>query len=551
MNIARALADLGLGYAFTKQANYADKAIDLLYHWCLNPATYMEPTGHNHGPVTCTNNAGDVEVMMVFSDFFFAADFIWDYPGWNAATKAGIKEWIRKMVEAKRGLLYYAGAEDMKNNWEDWRLTYEAAGAVVLEDWDLLWELFDRWKYILPFKVGPNGELVEDITREQSVHYCLFSLDPYTRVAEIARHYGVDLYNYTVDTLNLELVYDFHAYFLSDWKNRGSEWPRSTTPVTNADVGCFELAYSEWRKTPYLATVNYWGRPSEFQSTGHHPTLTNANRFQLNFSNYVKTPAINPLDGYFVGSAKVTLTCATTGAEIRYTTNGSNPTASSTKYTGPFDITSSVIIKAIGIKSGMQTSAVAIAPLTKAQVVADPVFSPAPGNYPELMYVTLTCATPGAKIYYTLYGSEPTTSSREYTKPFVISSTKTVKARAFIDGPDWRPSNIMTGEYTIGPAAVNEPGVEMVMDRGDITVTPNPMRDVVEFKIHRKDAKTPRIIIYNNTGIMVNNYVGTGRDRSLRWGGTNMAGNMVQPGVYFYSIEYNGILHSGRLIKAE
>ncbi|MGI6575150.1 MAG: GLUG motif-containing protein [bacterium] len=62
---------------------------------------------------------------------------------------------------------------------------------------------------------------------------------------------------------------------------------------------------------------------------------------------------------------EVTLTTATSGAEIYYTTDGSIPTASSTKYTGPFNIETentegeTVTIKAIGIKSGSNNSAVA------------------------------------------------------------------------------------------------------------------------------------------------------------------------------------------------
>lgn len=64
-------------------------------------------------------------------------------------------------------------------------------------------------------------------------------------------------------------------------------------------------------------------------------------------------------------TVKVTLTTATGGAEIFYTTDGSTPTADSTKYTTPFNVQTSnkegetVTIKAIGIKSGSSNSTVA------------------------------------------------------------------------------------------------------------------------------------------------------------------------------------------------
>lgn len=47
--------------------------------------------------------------------------------------------------------------------------------------------------------------------------------------------------------------------------------------------------------------------------------------------------------------------------------------------------------------------------------------------------VTITCGTPGAKIYYTTDGSTPTTASTEYTGAFTLSDTATVKAIAAKD----------------------------------------------------------------------------------------------------------------------
>ncbi len=45
--------------------------------------------------------------------------------------------------------------------------------------------------------------------------------------------------------------------------------------------------------------------------------------------------------------------------------------------------------------------------------------------------VYLYCPDPSADIFYTLDGSEPTTASMKYTKPFTLSHSGTVKARAF------------------------------------------------------------------------------------------------------------------------
>lgn len=59
--------------------------------------------------------------------------------------------------------------------------------------------------------------------------------------------------------------------------------------------------------------------------------------------------------------------------------------------------------------------------------------------------VSITCATSGAKIYYTTDGTEPTNASPEYTTPFELTETKTVKAIAYVDG---QASAVATKTFT-------------------------------------------------------------------------------------------------------
>lgn len=65
----------------------------------------------------------------------------------------------------------------------------------------------------------------------------------------------------------------------------------------------------------------------------------------------------------FESSTQVTMT-ADSGAEIRYTTNGSNPTASSSRYSSPITLNATTTVKAIAIKNGV-TSSVASQTFTK------------------------------------------------------------------------------------------------------------------------------------------------------------------------------------------
>ena len=81
-------------------------------------------------------------------------------------------------------------------------------------------------------------------------------------------------------------------------------------------------------------------------------------------ANTVSTPAISLPSGGYVGAQSVTISCATSGATIYYTTNGLDPTTSSSVYSGAITVptnTSSETLKAMATYPGWNNSAVASA----------------------------------------------------------------------------------------------------------------------------------------------------------------------------------------------
>ncbi len=81
-------------------------------------------------------------------------------------------------------------------------------------------------------------------------------------------------------------------------------------------------------------------------------------------SSQVSTPEISPNSGSFVNSVEITITCATNGASIYYTSNGDSPTTSSTLYENPFTLTETATVKAIAIKADFDDSGIATATYT-------------------------------------------------------------------------------------------------------------------------------------------------------------------------------------------
>ena len=63
---------------------------------------------------------------------------------------------------------------------------------------------------------------------------------------------------------------------------------------------------------------------------------------------------------------------------------------------------------------------------------ASPIFKPDGGIYAPKQKVELSCPTPGATIYYTTDGKEPTEDSNVYTEPIIVQNAHVIiKAKAF------------------------------------------------------------------------------------------------------------------------
>ena len=148
------------------------------------------------------------------------------------------------------------------------------------------------------------------------------------------------------------------------------------------------------------------------------------------------------------GGVKITLTCTTDGAEIRYTTDGKAPTAQSEKYTDAIEVEESTVIKAVAVKDGTVDSAVSVTTVSIRKITntVEKTYAVAPtftteANDDGSVTVTMTSVTSGAAIYYTTNGEEPTTESTAYgeDEPVTVNENTTFSAIAVKDGMENSP----------------------------------------------------------------------------------------------------------------
>jgi Chitobiase/beta-hexosaminidase C-terminal domain len=173
----------------------------------------------------------------------------------------------------------------------------------------------------------------------------------------------------------------------------------------------------------------------------------------------VQTPTVVPSQGNYAGPVEVSLFCTTPNASIYYSTNGSAPTTSD-PYGGPFLVKSTTTVQAFAALTGWNNSAVVTTTITiTTPTVATPTIIPNGGGpFTGSVWVSLYCATAGAKIYYTTNSTAPTTSSTLYAgNPFPVSSTSTVQAIAVFTG--YNDSDVATANITITAPTVATPTI--------------------------------------------------------------------------------------------
>lgn len=188
----------------------------------------------------------------------------------------------------------------------------------------------------------------------------------------------------------------------------------------------------------------------------------------------VATPTFSPAAGTYTSAQTVSISTTTSGATIRYTTDGTTPSETAgTVYSGAISVSASETLKAIAYKSTWADSAIGSAAYTITGTVATPTFSPAAATYSTTQSVTISSTTSGATIRYTTNGTSPSeTTGTVYAGPITVSATETVKAIAYESG--WIDSAIASAAYTISPvlnSVTVSPSTALSTNSATVTVT--------------------------------------------------------------------------------
>ena len=295
--------------------------------------------------------------------------------------------------------------------------------------------------------------------------------------------------------------YGYQAFSLAYNDNYGAAAPSANTFVSEAALVSSNVSSVTYYRngvqtgtstlggaqniSPGFAVGSYYGLGGFWQGDlaevlvyDHQLSVTELQDVGVYLANKYALPSTAPLavfppTGNYYQQLQVSLLSAVPGVPVYYTTDGSTPTAASTPYTGPFTLSSGAgttitTVNAVAIPLGQSPSSVysstyTILPYPPGSVAATPAANPASSPFGGSLSVTLASGTPGASIFYTTDGTNPTHNGASPTNSTIlysgsISLSATVTLHAIASYAGLNDSAVMTQNYTLdatGPSISN------------------------------------------------------------------------------------------------
>jgi hypothetical protein len=288
VDMSRVARDCALAYRFTGEDRYAERAVEVIHHWCLAEDTYMEPTTNIVGISTT------LEQHMTIPAFAYAASLVEGHPAWDGYdgsrpwdgkespnAEAAFERWVRDRQSTFKSTRPFSdrdGLCEYNNKWA-WRIADRAVSASYLNDDQKMDEAKCMWKgncancadgkqrpwndfvnnyrdsraYDGDANPNDNGLFKHELNRGEAFSYTTFNLRALLMSSLVFERYdGTDLYDYNApsdrksgSTLRKALNwFDDYVQDTSAWKwSDGGLVPKYEIEQA---ASMYETAYAHW-----------------------------------------------------------------------------------------------------------------------------------------------------------------------------------------------------------------------------------------------------------------------------------------------------------------
>ncbi|KAH7089341.1 chondroitin AC/alginate lyase [Auriculariales sp. MPI-PUGE-AT-0066] len=198
--VAYSVPALSLAWYYTGDAKYSRHAAKILRTFFLDEETKMNPNLRHGQVIPCQNDGraiGIIDFSQMYTSVLDAVAILnIGAPGWTKNDKDNMLAWNKEFLDwlVTSDFGHTEGAA--KNNHATFHNMQVAALALFAGDKKLAKEVVTNSTKLIDTQIAANGSQPLELARTRTWHYHVFDLVAYTRLANIGKRVGVDLWAY-------------------------------------------------------------------------------------------------------------------------------------------------------------------------------------------------------------------------------------------------------------------------------------------------------------------------------------------------------------------
>lgn len=250
-----AVETLALAAYFTDSRPYADQAAALLHHWFLAPQTCMHPHlqfGQAIPGVTEGRDIGIIDTRNLSTLVDAITLLLHATSALPTEDYHGLLTWMRTYLDWLLTSDHGKGEASQHNNHGTWYDVQVAALALFVGDTEVARQVLAASAPArITAHIAADGSQPHELARTLSWDYSVMNLEGLSRLAELGRHVGLDLWHYTAPAGgSLHAAIDFLAPYADPARN----WPYPQLKTVNRLVA---LPYHLRRATLIFDDARY------------------------------------------------------------------------------------------------------------------------------------------------------------------------------------------------------------------------------------------------------------------------------------------------------